>query len=332
MTGEPELVSVIVPVYNVEDYLPECLHSIGEQSYRNLEIILVDDGSTDGSAGLCDAYAECDARTKVIHQSNQGLWAARNAGQDAASGTYLFFPDADDCFHKDTIRLLVEAIHLNGKSYPLAICLGLKFWKADEIIRPEAKPVFREIPAAQLLEGVLSSSDFPGLFPQNQWNKLYRASEVNGLRSRNYARGQDRDYQMRLYTMIESAVLVEAPLYYWRQRCGSLSSTGDSAFLQYKSNVEMTFANYKALSEEQMNYRHLFLHYLFRRMVFYKNCAWRTCRQKEVFDACRVYERETLRDYITCRNVGLFSKMAVLLFLHCPPLTRMWTVLSHNTA
>lgn len=90
------LISVIVPVYNVEAYLPECMESILNQDYDHLEIILIDDGSTDGSGGICDSYAEKDNRVKVIHQKNAGAAAAKNAGLRVASGEYLAFADSDD--------------------------------------------------------------------------------------------------------------------------------------------------------------------------------------------------------------------------------------------
>ncbi len=110
-----ELVSVIVPVYNIEAYLPHCLECIEAQTYKNLEIVLVDDGSTDGSGRICDEFAAKDPRARVIHQPNTGCWAASNAGQDAATGEYLWFPDGDDYFHKDIIRLMYEAINTVGK-------------------------------------------------------------------------------------------------------------------------------------------------------------------------------------------------------------------------
>ena len=91
-----ELVSVIVPVYNVEKYLPECLDSILASTYSNLEIILVDDGSPDNSPQICDEYTLKDSRIKVIHQENQGLVAARNIGLASATGTYIGFVDSDD--------------------------------------------------------------------------------------------------------------------------------------------------------------------------------------------------------------------------------------------
>ena len=93
---QAELISVIVPVYNVEPYLRRCVESILHQTYQNLEVLLVDDGSTDASGIICDEYAAIDDRVTVIHQKNGGLSAARNMGTDRARGEYLCFVDSDD--------------------------------------------------------------------------------------------------------------------------------------------------------------------------------------------------------------------------------------------
>ena len=93
---DKELISVIVPVYNVKPYLKKCFDSIVRQNYRNLEIILVDDGSTDGSGDLCEELARQDSRVRAIHKKNGGLGSARNAGMDAAKGEILSFVDSDD--------------------------------------------------------------------------------------------------------------------------------------------------------------------------------------------------------------------------------------------
>ena len=95
MFKEP-LISVIVPIYNVETYLPQCLDSIIVQTWNNLEIILINDGSTDNSGHICDAYVAKDSRIKVVHKSNGGLSAARNSGLDIANGEYIGFVDSDD--------------------------------------------------------------------------------------------------------------------------------------------------------------------------------------------------------------------------------------------
>ena len=108
------LISIIVPIYNVEAYLPRCLDSIVGQTYRNLEIILVDDGSPDNCGVICDRYAEEDSRIRVIHQQNAGVSAARNAGLDVMSGEYIMFVDPDDWISLDAVQLLYERLIGDG--------------------------------------------------------------------------------------------------------------------------------------------------------------------------------------------------------------------------
>lgn len=106
-----ELVSVIVPVYKVEPYLDRCVASILAQTYPNLEVILVDDGSPDNCPALCDAWAQRDARIRVIHKKNGGLSDARNVGLDAASGAYISFVDSDDYIAENFIETLYDLLH-----------------------------------------------------------------------------------------------------------------------------------------------------------------------------------------------------------------------------
>ena len=105
------LVSVIVPVYNCERYLRRCIESIINQSYKNIEIILIDDGSTDNSGEICNAYALSDNRIRVIHTENSGPSAARNIGIKNSKGEFIFFVDADDFIKNNAINLLVEHYH-----------------------------------------------------------------------------------------------------------------------------------------------------------------------------------------------------------------------------
>ena len=115
-----ELVSVVVPVYKVERYLDKCIGSIVKQTYTNLEIILVDDGSPDNCPRMCDEWAEKDSRIRVIHKENGGLSDARNAALDICTGTYVVFVDSDDYIHQDCVSYLVELITENKAE--LAIC------------------------------------------------------------------------------------------------------------------------------------------------------------------------------------------------------------------
>ena len=105
-----DLVSVIIPVYNVRDYLERCLKSVLSQTYENLEVIVVDNGSTDGSGEICDAFASEDSRVKVIHLENPDVSWARNAGLDSASGDWIMFVDSDDFIHRQAVELLLSAV------------------------------------------------------------------------------------------------------------------------------------------------------------------------------------------------------------------------------
>jgi glycosyltransferase involved in cell wall biosynthesis len=111
---EEYLISVIVPVYQVEQYLDECVQSILQQTYRNLELILVDDGSPDGCGRMCDEYQRQDDRVRVLHKENGGLSDARNAGIDMAQGDYLTFVDSDDYVRNDYLSLLLTSVRENG--------------------------------------------------------------------------------------------------------------------------------------------------------------------------------------------------------------------------
>ena len=109
------LVSVIIPVYNVEPYLKEALDSVLDQSYQNLEIILIDDGSTDRSGKICDDYSETDDRIRVIHQENKGLSSARNKGLDLMHGELVAFLDPDDAYHPDYVSAMTKRSSLAGR-------------------------------------------------------------------------------------------------------------------------------------------------------------------------------------------------------------------------
>lgn len=115
-----ELVSIIVPVYNVEFYLSECIQSLINQTYTNIEIILVDDGSKDKSGQICDEFTKRDSRIKVIHKQNEGLGLARNSGLAKASGKYVTFIDSDDIADADLVKMLICGIEKNGAD----TCIG----------------------------------------------------------------------------------------------------------------------------------------------------------------------------------------------------------------
>ena len=122
-----DLISVIIPVYNVEKYLEECVLSVINQTYSNLEIILVDDGSTDGSGLLCDQYKDRDSRIKVIHKKNGGLSDARNVALEICNGQYISFVDSDDYVSEAFIEIMYQAI-IDNDCQMSAVHGGIDFW------------------------------------------------------------------------------------------------------------------------------------------------------------------------------------------------------------
>lgn len=171
------MISVIVPVYNVKDYLAECLDSILNQSYRELEIILVDDGSTDGSEAMCDAYADKDKRITVIHQENKSLSVARNVGMSVAKGEYIAFVDSDDALELDMYEKLHAA--MTASHADIAIC-GFHQFSEDRIDYYQTSNALNRKIDRKLLESVCFFQ-YISIFRFMVWNKLYRADALKGI-------------------------------------------------------------------------------------------------------------------------------------------------------
>ena len=210
-----DLISVIVPVYKVEKYLDRCVQSIVDQTYRNLEIILVDDGSPDNCGAMCDAWAEKDNRIKVIHKENGGLSDARNAGMAAATGEYIAFVDSDDWLHLEYISLLYRAakmheVFLSACDYRIT---------SGEIETDSAnEPVFERHTAEQALEMLTSNRAYRAV----AWNKLYHRSLLEGEK---YPVGRYHEDEFFTYRIIDKTprlAYVDAPLYFYFQRPGSI--------------------------------------------------------------------------------------------------------------
>lgn len=167
-----DLVSVIIPVFNVKEYLEKCIRSVLDQSYEDLEIIIVDDGSTDGSSILCDRFPELDHRVKVIHKVNGGLSDARNAGINVASGKYFMFVDSDDTIKAETIEVMYNALRRNDCD--IAVCNMLRIndkGETSEFYCPTGKE--------QVLCG---EKRFETLKQPSACNKLFKAELFSDVR------------------------------------------------------------------------------------------------------------------------------------------------------
>ena len=317
---EKELISVIVPVYNIEKYLPKCLECIEHQTYRNLEIILVDDGSSDGSSLICDEYASRDSRARVIHQANKGLWAARNVGQEEAHGDYLWFPDGDDYFHYDFLRLMHAAI-TDGEGYDLAMC-GMK-------ITPHSKESCNHAINGKWVAHA-SPSVFASIFPPapgpNVWNKLYRTSSLHNLRARPYPYAQDLDFNIRVFLQIKTLIYTEDVLYYWVRRDGQVSKK----VRYYEIFPDIYYNNYIELPSEKDPFGYILLDQLYRTMAQLKARSINTGGKKLYFDKCKRFYTNTISDYLKEKRISNIVKATFLIAYHMPYIVHLFFVFLDN--
>lgn len=208
------LISVIVPVYNVEAYLDECIESIVKQTYGHLEILVVDDGSTDNSGDKCDRWAERDERIRVIHQPNGGLSAARNTGLDAMHGEFVMMVDSDDVLHPQAVSILLDT--MRGHQADIAVGGYTPF--------EGAAPQWHNHLNGQGATTTYSQTEaILAIFYQQElthsaWGRLYRSSLFDGIR---YPVGLYYEDLAIIYPLLKKCTTVvktETPLYGYRQR------------------------------------------------------------------------------------------------------------------
>lgn len=171
------LVSVIIPVYNVGPYIREALDSVTNQSYANLEIILVDDGSTDGSGEICDRYAGQDHRIRVFHQGNSGLSAARNAGLDVSSGELIAFLDPDDAFHPGMIQMMLDVMKQTAADIVICDYQTIRTQGSHLSTNQKSNSPVKILSRNEALRKVLDNSINTAV-----WNKLYKREIWENLR------------------------------------------------------------------------------------------------------------------------------------------------------
>ena len=223
-------ISVIVPVYNVEPYLRQCIDSILAQTYSNFELILVDDGSPDNCGAICDEYAAKDSRIVVIHQENRGLSAARNAGLDIMHGEYVTFVDSDDLLHYQALEILHRYLNL----YDADICKGIgRMFEVDsevcmtDISDPEIRCLTRHEACRELCESM-------------NWMvivccKLYKSCIFDNIRFPVGKKHEDEAVMHRVLYLAEKVVSVWERLYYYRQNPTSIMHT--YSLTHYDDNV-----------------------------------------------------------------------------------------------
>ena len=207
-------ISVIVPIYKVEDYLHRCVDSIINQTYTNLEIILVDDGSPDNCPRICDEYAKKDSRIRVIHKKNGGLSDARNAGIDIATGEYIMFIDSDDFVDREMMKSMMRnMIHNN---VDMVVC-NIKYIYED-------KEVVKYNQADRILDRYEAMEEYlrDGVVQAVAWNKLYKKSLISDMRYKVGKTNEDEFFTYKVVDKTDKIYYNSRPFYNYIQRDSSI--------------------------------------------------------------------------------------------------------------
>jgi len=314
------MISIIVPIYNVEKYLVPCVDSILDSTYRDFELILVDDGSTDGSGEICDRFAQQDERIRVIHKKNNGVSSARNDGIKAAKGDYVMFIDGDDRMHCQMIETLKTAI--DSGDYDLSMVYGLKVNEdaVDDLSVSKETPV--DIANKAIVR--LTDADFfnaiCGLNYQYEvvWNKLYKKSLISGMQfEQHISEAEDTEWNVRVSQRMKSAIVVPAELYYYIQRDGSIMTRG----INHRTTEKIrTFKRcLDDIPMEKREFRDTMLKILYAKMVLIRRACKNTEYQQTANAICREVYRDTVKELLHSNN-GLLSKMRSIVGYHFPGL------------
>ena len=301
VTSNMPIISIIIPVYNVAAYLPTCIESVQNQSFKEIEILLVNDGSTDDSPQICDQYALGDSRIRVIHQKNRGVSCARNAGIDVAQGHYITFVDSDDWVAPDYLRLLYEALQ-NTPEASISFC---EYYNVKDGVETINAP-FNE-------SRIYKANEAIGELYQDQkiknyiWGKLYRKVLFENIRfPEDRSICEDMAILYLLFYAAGTIIHIPAPAYYYLTRSdSSLNSRYDveKSYQYFLARTEMClFIREKNILPEKKkrihNEKNLFRYgiHLLNRLIRTKSLSANQQMVKDLFDKLQLFDNLTLND------------------------------------
>ena len=271
-----KLVSIIIPVYKVEQYLKRCMDSILNQTYKNIEIILVNDGSPDNCPALCDEYAKIDSRVRVIHKENGGLSSARNVALNTVKGDYVFFVDSDDWIALDTLEVLNEYME---KDYDM-ISFQVTYLTEEKVVEKGGKNP-KDMDVSQYID-----ASFLGRYNFFVTTKIFKTEVFDNIRfleGRNY---EDLEIMRRLFLNMKKVIGLDYSLYYyWKANEGSITNTITMKNIQdhYLSTSEIYHACKKYLEDRSKDSSNIVAWYKVEMSQLYIDYLKSTDKDEELF-------------------------------------------------
>lgn len=318
------MISIIIPVYNVSEYLRECLDSVINQSFTDWEGILINDGSTDDSGSICDEFASRDKRFRVIHQSNQGIVAVRNLGLQEANGDYIAWVDSDDIVHPQWLETMYDISTLHDCDISVVSHVG--FREIDEICLgltdvKSAYKISQHDAIEQLYHYKLSAT---------VWNKLYNRRIIKNTVFHTQ-KGEDWDFNLQLLLKVPHVYATETPLYFYRIREGSLTNAYDINFLIEDLITECDIYEHFMETSHEEEYIPIILHRIYRNLMNFKKDAVLQGKLNE--HAHQIFNetiRRTYNDYKKCQEISKVTKTAFNFFYRHPRLYHLALKLKYN--
>lgn len=300
------MISIIIPVYNCRQWLPACIDSILTQSYADIELLLIDDGSTDGSSDICDDYASRDPRIRVMHTSNRGQSSARNLGLDNMQGDMVSFVDSDDILLPDALQTLLSLMQTTGADIAEGERIAGRNYQGSPRL-DSGSYATRLFSPTEAMESCL----YQATLHNSPWGKLYRRHIFDKLR---FAEGmiyEDLDLIYRLHDISRLSAYTSRPVYFYRK--GHASTTG--TFTERRLDVLKVVSRIETYMAA--NHPELLLAAHDRALSAYFNIFWLSLRHNAnmtaVRDECWRQIKVRRRESLTNPKVRLKNKAAVIL-------------------
>lgn len=304
-----DVISIIVPIYKVEKYLEKCINSIIKQTYKNLEIILVDDGSPDNCGKICDEYAKKDSRIKVIHKPNGGISDARNAGIQMATGDYIGFVDSDDYIEKDMYEILIN--NLKKEKADISVISNYEVY-GNKIINTKKQGIYAVMSSE---ETIIKMNSF-GYFGVGLWDKLYKAELFKEL---DFPKGKKSEDWYIIYKLVDKAqkiVYQSIPKYYYCQRNGSITHSSDINYDSIEASKEaINFIKDKYPNALKSAYTmYIFANIgVYDKLLLYKHIENRKMKMKKIRE-----EINSIYENMEMKNLSKKRYMQLVLIKNAP--------------
>lgn len=308
-----DLVTIVIPVYNLEQYISVCVDSVLQQTYRNIEILIVDDGSTDASPMICDEFAKKDSRVRVIHKKNEGLSVVRNIGAKEAKGKYIAHIDGDDILMPTYIEhLLSLLVEYNAD---ISMCSFVPFMDGDEIPKGKVQNS-RENIKIMTKEQALETFLYQKYFTSSTWGKLFKKELLLRVEFVYGSMCEDMDSIYKLIHYSDKVVYSSKIQYFYRQRLGSIVHT--CLLKREKDCIEAADGMVKFIEGYYFNLRHAVYSKCFSSNIqilltipFYEVYD---SRHKNVIDNIKKYRKDVLlnsKARIVSRGCALVSYFGI---------------------